>query len=205
MNYKFSLAYRLLVSLALIELATLIHQLISTNTSDFPTPKPTMPDFKDSIDELFSCVTNAGNGGAIAREAEAAARAALITKMDRLREYCAFEAGDDREKAMRSGFPFTKTRQAQVLGTPDTPHIALTSQPGEVVMTLKKVTAAVSYMHQCSLDPELKDESWVSMNCSTSKCKLTGLIPGKVYYFRVGAVGRKEQLLYSPTISRMVA
>jgi len=205
MSFKISLRYRRLSALELFQLASFIHHQISTQPTVFVTPQPTMVDFKDSIDELQAAINNAGDGGKVMKEALTVAKAAMVTKMDGLNNYVTFTANGNREVAVQSGFPLNKTREQRSLGDPGTPVVKLTSQPGEVQIGVKKVTAAVAYMHQFTTDPLLKEEILMGMNCSSAKCKISGLAPGTVYYFRIGAIGNREQLLYSPVVSRMVA
>jgi hypothetical protein len=76
---------------------------------------------------------------------------------------------------------------------------------GEMLLSVKAQKAAASYLHQYTTDPELKEGSWMNMNCTTSKCKITGLTPGTIYYFRVGAVGTRDQILFGYVISKMAA
>jgi hypothetical protein len=63
----------------------------------------------------------------------------------------------------------------------------------------------MAYMHQYSTDPLLKDESWMSMTCTATKCKLEGLTPGTTYFLRVAAIGAKDQVLYSDVMSKKAA
>ena len=55
------------------------------------------------------------------------------------------------------------------------------------------------------LSTKARHRSWMTMNCTTSKCRLTGLTPGTLYFFRVGAVGTRDQILFSYVVSKMAA
>nr|WP_294908690.1 hypothetical protein [uncultured Lacibacter sp.] len=73
-----------------------------------------------------------------------------------------------------------------------------------LLVSVKRVTGAYSYLHQYTTDATLAPDSWVSTAGTTAKLLLTNLAPGTTYYCRVAAVVSNEQIMYSDTISRMV-
>lgn len=203
MSFKLSLSYRKLKPIKLHEFASFVRQQVSTHTTEFPTPMPTMMELSESVDELLAAITNAGDGGRVMREALKVTRATVVTKLDTLKNYVTFTANGDRQVAVLSGFPFTKTPSRRTLGEPGTPELAYNGQQGEMLMKIKAVAGAQSYLHQYTADPMLQNESWTSMSCTSASCKIAGLTPGTVYYFRVVAVGTHDQVAYSSIVGKM--
>ena len=203
MSFKISLSYRKLNAPKLYQFASFVHHQVSTHTTEFPAPSPTMTDLNDALQELLTDIKNAGDGGRVMREALNVSKATVITKLDRLKNYIVFTADGDRQVAVLSGFPFTKTPSRRTLGDPGTPELAYNGQQGEMLMKIKAVAGAQSYLHQYTADPMLQNESWTSMSCTSASCKIAGLTPGTVYYFRVVAVGTHDQVAYSSIVGKM--
>jgi len=189
----------------LLEKARYIHQQVSSRATMFPTPTPAMLAFKDGIDEFSAAVTAAGTGDRILGGQKRATRAALVTLMQQLGYYVLMTANGDKLIAEESGFTLAKESTNVTIYKPTDLKLEYTSQIGEVQTSVKPVKGAAAYLHQYTSDPTLKEESWVTMNCTSARCKITGLTPGTMYYFRVGVVGSKEQVLYSDVQSKIGA
>ncbi|MFI5131283.1 MAG: fibronectin type III domain-containing protein [Chitinophagales bacterium] len=43
------------------------------------------------------------------------------------------------------------------------------------------------------------------MTCTSTKCKLTSLIPGTTYYIKIAAASPKGQITYSDIVSKKAA
>ena len=76
--------------------------------------------------------------------------------------------------------------------------------PGELISKVPRVDGSGSYSHEYSVDPALADASWKPHSSTRSKFIFKRLQPGKQYFVRVGAVGSKDQKVYSDVISRIV-
>jgi len=77
--------------------------------------------------------------------------------------------------------------------------------PNELESKIKGVKGAVSYLYQYATDAMLAQDNWQSIPSSKTTCIITNLQPGVKYNLRVAAIGRRDQLMYSDTISRIVA
>lgn len=190
----------------LLERASFIHQQVSTRTSVFPTPSPTMPVLKDACDEFHSSLNAALSGDRVLVAQKNNLRQALVDLLHKLGYYVLFTAGGNRLVALESGFTLAKDPTSQSIIKPTGMRVSYGDQSGELTLSVKRVLYAVAYQHQYTTDPALKDESWQSMTpCSATKCKIPGLTPGTTYYFRVGAIGARDQVLYSDVVSKIAA
>lgn len=177
-----------------------------TGNSNFPTPRPTLAEVQTSINTFSDLVSDAKTGDYNLIDQKNAAKEALAETFHLLSAYVAFESNGSLEVARTSGLRLAKTPQpAPPIEAPQNLQAQNTSQSGTVLSSVDAVPGAVSYMHQYTTDPAQKEESWQTVTCSQRKCTITGLTPTKVYYFRVAAVGRKEQVMYSDVLSRVVA
>ena len=188
-----------------IEQAYFIHQQISTRSTVFATPKPAMTALKDAIDDYQLAVNAALSGDRVLVGQKNIARQTVIDMLHQLSYYVLMTANGDRQIALQSGIPLAKEPTPIVITKPSGLHVLNSNQEGELLVSVKKVKGAKAYMHQYSTDPLLKEESWMSMTCTATKCKLEGLTPGTTYFLRVAAIGAKDQILFSDVVSKKAA
>lgn len=190
---------------ALVEYCSAIHQQISSRTTTFATPTPTMTMYKDAIDDFQAAMNVATSGDRILIGQKNVLRNALELHTYVLSYYVLLTAKGDAQIILESGFPMMGPGQSSVLTKPTGVQVTNGDQSGELLGSVKKVPGAASYIYQYSTDATLKEDSWMSHNCTTTKCKLTGLTPGLTHYIRVGAVGTKGQVMFSDVVSRIVS
>lgn len=175
-----------------------------TGSSSFPTPDPSIATMTTALNEFDAACTAAANRDTQKIQEREAKREALINLMYLLQAYIAYAAKGDIVVAESSFFKFLKGRKPSVpLSAPANLMVTNSTQTGTMYVSVDAVQGARAYIHQYTTDPTLKEESWVSMTCTKSKCTIDGLTPGTVYYWRVAAVGSKDQIMYSSVTSRM--
>jgi hypothetical protein len=189
----------------LLERSNFIHMSVSTRTAVFSTPLPTMVVFKGACDEFQSALNASLTGDRILVAQKNIFKANLIELLYKLGYYVLFTASGDRFIALESAYTIAGLPVAVVISKPAALKVENSSQPGELLVSVKKVPGAVAYMHQYSTDPLLAEASWMSMTCSSSKCTISNLVIGTRYFIRVGAIGTKDQVVYSDVVSKMVA
>lgn len=187
----------------LLEQAASIHTKVSTHTAVFPTPTPTMTVLGDAIEAYRLAVSDALQGSRVQAAQKNQARQTVFNLLQQLSHYVLMTANGDRMVALESGFNISKEPVPRVITQPKNLKAEYTSQSGEMLVSVDRVKGAAAYLHQYSTDPTLKEESWMTMNCTSAKCKLQGLTPGTLYFLRVGVVGTKDQILYSVVISKL--
>jgi hypothetical protein len=75
---------------------------------------------------------------------------------------------------------------------------------GEIKSTVRGVAQAIMYSHEYCLTAPDENAVWVTWVTSTVSTLFTDLPSGTRVYVRVGAIGRKDQLVYSDVLSRIV-
>ena len=190
---------------ALIQRANFIHDEITSRPTVFTTPVPSMAVVKTAIDD-FSTALNAASGGSrVQITHKNLLRDDLVDKLHKLGYYVLFTSGGDAYIAEQSGFRIAKQGSPTVVTPPSGLAVNNTTQSGNLMASVKRQSAAKSYMFQYTTDATLKEESWVTNTCTTSKCLITGLVPGTKYYIRVAVVGSNGQVLYSDVVNRIAA
>jgi hypothetical protein len=181
-----------------------IHQRISSNSSLFPDTDPTMAELKAICDEYQDAIPLAISGGAAQVEQKNLLRETLIDSLHVLGYSVLKASRGKRLIAIESGFTVAKDKGTPVVVTkPESVKASYTNNSDEMLLESKAVKGARSYQHQYTTDAELKEASWISMTpCTSRKCLIEALEPGIVYYFRVGVIGTKTQVVYSDVVSK---
>ncbi len=197
--------FNTLTDARLLERANFIHQSMNGNPS-FGSPSPTMPAIEEAIAALTLSVQKAGNGDRLMVAQKNADRDMLIEMLHLLSYFVLYASGGDQLKAFSSGFTLAKEPVPQPeIQKPTGLKVANSDQSGTLLISTKKVKGAAAYMHQYTADPLQKEDSWMTMTCTQTRCKLEGLTPGTTYFFRVGAVGPKDQIMYSDVAMKIAA
>lgn len=182
------------------------HSIISSMTGNahFPTPVPALADVTAAATAYTAALVKAGTGNRSDVADKNAKRLVLIGLLTSLGSYVTFMANGDAVLLLTSGFDISKDRQPVVITKPEIVRIENGQVSGELLLNVKAVKGAQSYLHEYTSDATLAPASWVSTTSTTAKGVLTNLQPGTVYYCRVAAIGANNQLLYSDPVSRMV-
>ncbi len=97
-----------------------------------------------------------------------------------------------------SGFPFVKPADSKPMGNPGNVTISNGTTSGELVVFVKAVEKAKSYLHEITDIQPGENTAWTTSFSTSCKYAFKSLQPGKQYWVRVGAVGTKQQVTYSP-------
>ena len=182
------------------------HSIISsmTGNANFPTPTPSLAELEMAADNFSSALVKAGTGNRADVADKNAKRQVLVDLLVSMGMYVTFAANGDVAALLSSGFEISKDRQPAVITKPEIVRVENGLSSGQLLLNVKAVKGAHSYLHEYTTDATLAPASWVSTTSTTAKGVLSNLQPGTVYYCRVAAVGANNQLLYSDPVSRMV-
>jgi hypothetical protein len=159
----------------------------------FPNPEPNMTVFGDAIAAYVSQLAKAGTHDSSAIAAKNVRRARLIELVTTLGYSVADQAKGDVEALVSSGLPLKKRRQLITLTAPVNLRIINGSNSGELMLRVNTIKGALSFGFEYTVDPPTDKSVWIKTICSTSKCTVKGLEPGKKYWFRVFVTGARGQ------------
>ncbi|MDP4284919.1 MAG: hypothetical protein Q8891_10865 [Bacteroidota bacterium] len=181
----------------------LIYNSMNGNEA-YPTPVPSL-----EVLQAQNTQYNIDLLAAATRDRDAVAnknrsRQELDTTLRLLALYVMQEAQGDEATLISSGFTLTKQREPAYITSPGVVTLASSLSVGEMEASLKSVPASVCYMFQFTTEPPAENTVWESHNSSASKYVFRNLTQGQQYWVRVGVIGRKGQLAYSPVSSMYV-
>jgi hypothetical protein len=171
----------------------------------YPNPSPSLTELADACDEYATLLKDARAGTRSAIAAKNSKKAEITKLLIRLVGYVNLTANGNRDMLLTTGFEITKQKEpAPSLAKPVNLKIVNGENAGEVIMGVDKVPGALTYMHQYTPDPMTGEDNWESKITSTCRTTITGLEPTKKYWFRVAAVGTKDQLVFSDPVAIVV-
>lgn len=182
------------------------HLIISSLTGNaaFATPVPTLAEIETASANFTSALVAAGTGNRSDIANKNAMRETAVGLYSRLCTYVNFTANGNATLLLTTGFDVSKTPEPKVITKPENLKVLNGTVAGSLLVSVKRVPGAYSYVHQYTTDATLAPDSWVSTAGTTAKLLLTNLTAGTMYYCRVAAVGSNEQIVYSDTVSRIV-
>jgi hypothetical protein len=126
--------------------------------------------------------------------------AALLTELD---SYVTLISNGDEVLLLSSGFDISGQTEEQPM--PAIPKLFIElGAPGEVTIKVKQVRGARAYMHQYTAEPPTSETIWVNEGSTNPNCTFRGLKSFTKYWFRIVALGKNGQMVYSPFEARIV-
>ena len=111
----------------------------------------------------------------------------------------------NQAKLVSTGFDLASSGDSvPAIGAPTNFRLSDGLNSGELRTLVKGVDRAMMYSHEYSLTPPDADTAWITWVCSSVGNTFSDLPSGTRVYARVGAIGRKDQLVYSDVLSRIV-
>lgn len=130
-------------------------------------------------------------------------KAELLALLDELAGYVELVCNGNRALMLSSGFDVTDETTGSKKPTILFLEVEL-GGTGVATTRAKRVSGAVSYVHQYAMEPPGPNTMWHGEGSSTNSYTFNGLVSDKRYWFRVVVVGRKGQKAYSPIVSRAI-
>jgi hypothetical protein len=159
-----------------------------TGNANYTTPSPSLATITTKTTALGTAFQNAINGGKNLKALVKIARKDLLLNLALLMYYVQHESGGDEVKILSSGFGVKSPRSpVGVLPAPQNVRVAYNGNSGEAVVRWNGVPKRRSYIVQMSVDP-IGVDTWENVpEGETGKISfpVTGLEPGKTYWFRV--------------------
>lgn len=168
---------------------------MTLNTSFFPEPIPTVAAVAAMNTAYSGFLSAAASRDKTAVASKDELRDTLILMLADLAAYVNNLASGDVSKLASSGFAIVKT--AEPLPPIDIPKNFLVQaglNTGEIALSIDRVKGALSYNFQVTPDPLTAESVWDTRPTSRSKFVFNNLEVGKTYWFRVAAVGPRDQV-----------
>jgi hypothetical protein len=174
------------------------------NNPTFPDQKPSHAVLMTACDEFRVAGSMASRKDRTLLSVKNDKKAVLIGLLDELAEYVTATSKGDKTMLLSSGFDITGLKdESQELSPIDKLEVEI-GVPGQATTRVKRVSGARSYVHQCTPDPLTANSVWVSETVTEREHTFTNLQSVKRYLFRVIAIGRNRQSVYSPPVSRVI-
>lgn len=176
-----------------------------TGNADFPVTMPTLLDFTTVKNTYSTNLVAASNGDRAAIAMKNQDKDSLLGAMRLLAINIEGLAQGNQAKMVSSGFDVAANGDSvPAMGAPKNFKVSDGLNAGEIKTSVKGVDHAMMYSHEYALALPDADTSWTTWVSSSVTCVFTELPGGTRVYARVGAIGRKEQLVYSDVLSRIV-
>ena len=186
------------------------HITAMTGNVNFPTPTPNAADFLAALTAFQTTYSAAELAKAAAKQAVSEkdeARAYLELLLNQRGNYVQIASNGNAPVILSAAFPVMNPRTpVGELAVPINLLITLNGTPGIMHLSWSGVESARSYVIQCSPADTMVRE-WSPLKMSTiTKLKIDGLELGKVYAFRIAAIGGSTgQSDWSAEVVRMAA
>lgn len=176
-----------------------------TGNPDFPATVPSLADFTAVKNTYSANLVAASNGDRAAIATKNQDKDSLLGAMRMLAINLEGLALGNQAKLVSTGFDLASTGESvPAMLAPTGFKLSDGLNTGEIKSTVKGVAQAIMYSHDYCLTAPDENAVWVTRVTSTVSTVFTDLPSGTRVYARVGAIGRKDQLVYSDVLSRVV-
>lgn len=171
-----------------------------TGNANFPTPSPDLAVIEAKRVELNEWIVKSSFGDKRAIEMRKTVYAQLQELLRQLAGYVVSIAAGDGNVILSSGFEIRKAQTAvPPVSRPVDFRISRTAYEGKVIIDWASVTGSQMYVLEMTTDnPESGASQWSTVAMTTkSRHEVENLVFGQYYYFRVKAVGVRNESPYS--------
>ena len=131
-------------------------------------------------------------------------KAELIGNLDILNEYVTTTCKGDKTMLLQSGFDIAGLKNESQELQPIREVKVISELPGTATISVSKVAGAKSYVFQYTADPLSPESVWISETILSREHAFTNLNSVARYWFRVIAIGKGNQTVYSPPVARVI-
>ena len=175
-----------------------------TGNTHYPDPNPALAELDSQLKLFSDALAQAKTGDRIKAILKNQHRDKLELSFAQLANYCSFIAQGDRYKLASSGFTLTADSiSPTTLADPTNFTVEIGNKTGEALVYISPVPNAKAYLFRWGIAP-VANEAWLHTMHSLPYFTITGLTPGTIYSFQIGASGARGQLVFTKPISQMV-
>jgi hypothetical protein len=176
-----------------------------TGNEHFPDPGMLIIELHEISRQFQKALTDAWSRDREKVEIKNRVRDLLIKKLKQVGEFVITESKGAEGALLSSGFNFYKPVDEVIIKAPTNFRIKPGPNPGEIIMQVKRVKGARSYLYQWTPNPVTPQSIWQSIPDTRCKKTIESLPLGVDYAFRMAAVGSRNQLLYTNILTRYIS
>lgn len=179
---------------------------MTNSATFFPSPNPTVASLTTAVADYGTVLSIAATREKAAVTTKNEKKEIVVLMLADMAAYVNNVASGDESKLVASGFDLVK--QAETNPPIDIPKNLLVEpglNSGEMALSIDKVQGALSYNFQITPDPLTPESVWETQSSSRRKYLFQSLEVGKTYWFRVAAIGPREQITYCNPQGRAAA
>lgn len=203
MKLKIKKSYRRVSDLKTLGIGDRVSDGLKGN-GKFPEAETTRLKLENRCNEFRKSISIAGTKDRTLSSAKNDLKAELVGLLDELADYVTTTSNGDKTMLLSSGFDITGERDLSQVLLPIEKLVVVSDQPRQATIRVKKVTGARSYVHQYTADPLSPDSVWASETTTEPEHTFSSLKSVARYWFRVIAVGKGKQLVYSMPVARVI-
>ena len=174
-----------------------------TNNSNFPHPPEALEATKRLLPEFQYLVSLSKGRDIEIIEQKKSKKLVLTSLLTEVANYVTLTCNGDRGMLLSSGFPIAGeyvNKEVQVIEELE----VLLGPPGVATTKVKRLRGARAYVHQYTDEPPTSKTIWSYIASKEAHYTFKGLQSVKKFWFRVAAIARDGQLVYSPVVERVI-
>jgi hypothetical protein len=203
MKIKIKKSYRRASDIKALKVADRVSDSLKENQK-FPEANPTRTKLEKACNDFRSAISIAGRNDRTLSSAKNDIKAEMIGLLDDLADYVTTTSNGDKTMLLSSGFDITGEKDPSQVLPPIEQLVVVSELPGQATSRIKRVTGARSYVHQYTADPLSPDSVWISETSTEREHTFANLRSVTRYWFRVIAIGKGKQAVYSPPVARVI-
>lgn len=203
MKIKIKKSYRRATDLKTLGAGDLVSDSLKGNAK-FPEAEARRTKLEEKCNDFRGAISTAGRKDRTLSSAKNDIKAELVSILDDLADYVTTISNGDKTMLLSSGFDITGDKGFTQVLPPIEKLVVLSDQPGQATTRVNRVAGARSYVHQYTADPLSPDSVWVSETTTERQHTFSNLKSVTRYWFRVIAVGKGKQVVYSPSVARVI-
>lgn len=203
MSIKISTKYRTSSDMKLLKFGYQVLDIMDDNLiyTNSPLVKAVL---QKSCDDFRVAGSMAGRKDRALLSAKNDRKADLVRDLDILNVYVTETCKGDKTMLLQSGFEIVGFKNESEELLPIKEVKVVSELPGTATIRVSKVARAKSYVFQYTADPLSNDSVWVSETVLGREHTFSDLNSVARYWFRVIAIGKGNQKVYSPPVARVI-
>jgi len=203
MKLKIKKSYRRASDLKTLGMGDRVSDSLKGNEK-FPEAETTRLKLENKCNDFRKSISIAGRKDRTLSSAKNDLKAELVSILDSLSDYVTTTSNGDKTMLLSSGFDIAGEKDLSQSLPSIEKLVVVCDQPGQATTRVKRVAGARSYVHQYTPDPLSPDSVWVSETTAEPVHTFSNLKSVVRCWFRVIAVGKGKQSVYSMAVARVI-